>query len=253
MMSELVSVVTPAHNSAAFISDAIQSVSAQTYTNWEHVIVDDGSRDGTWEIVEAAARKDRRIRPLRFDKQQGAAAARNKGIQAANGRFIAFLDSDDQWLPEKLERQLDVMQAYRMALSYTAYEYVNEAGERQGRPVEVPETVDYETLLDGCVIGCLTAMYDAQRLGKRYMPDIRKRQDYGLWLDILKDVEGAVGINEVLAQLRVRPGSLSSNKLMAARYQWKVYREVEGLPLAKSMRHFGRYILHGIGKYSRRF
>lgn len=252
-MADLVSVITPTFNSEKFISDSIASVAGQGYEDLEHVIVDDCSGDATWDIVMSAARRDERIRPIRLPERGGPALARNTAIEASRGRYIAFLDSDDQWMPEKLERQLDVMQAYRMALSYTAYEYVNEAGQRKGAPVEVPETVDYETLLDGCVIGCLTAMYDAKRLGKRYMPDIRKRQDYGLWLDILKDVDGAVGVNEVLAQLRVRSGSLSSNKLMAARYQWKVYREVEGLPLAKSMRHFSRYILHGIGKHSRRF
>src|SRR5690606_21911418 len=170
---------------------------------------------------------------------------RNAGIKAAQGRYIAFLDSDDVWLPTKLEKQLEFMRRGDIAFSYCAYEKIDEEGEVFGR-VGVPRKVSYRGLLKVCVIGCLTAMYDTQKLGKVYMPLIRRRQDLGLWLRILKKIDYAYGLQEILAQYRVRNDSISANKMVAARYTWKLYREHERLPLLKAVYYFSFYAVNGL-------
>lgn len=250
MISELITIVTPAYNSAQFIATAIDSVRQQTIENWEMIIVDDCSTDRTLEIVEEYARLDRRIKLHRLSLRSGAAVARNYAIDKAHGRYIAFIDSDDAWVPQKLEKQVTFMRTKQAVLTYTAYEKMSEKGELSSRVVTVPDSVNYDQLLSGCVIGCLTAMYDTSILGKVFMPLIAKRQDYGLWLKILKQGHVAYGLNESLAYLRIRKGSVSSNKLVAAAYVWKLYREIENLPYWKSVYHFLSYAYHSAIKYS---
>lgn len=166
-------------------------------------------------------------------------------ISAARGRYIAFLDSDDQWLPNKLETQLRFMKDNDVAFSYGAYEKINETGEVVGT-VGVPDRVAYKDILKVCSIGCLTAMYDTERLGKVYMPLIRKRQDLGLWLRILKKESYAYGMQQVLGQYRLRQDSISANKLSAAKYMWKLYREVEALGIIPSSYYFIHYAVNGV-------
>lgn len=241
---ELVSIITPTYNSSEFIEETIYSVLNQTYENWELILVDDCSSDNTIKLISNFAEKDKRILILKNEKNEGAAISRNKAIKIAKGRFIAFLDSDDLWFPSKLEKQVEFSIINKFALTYSAYQKISEDGSLLGI-ISVPKKVSYKSILKTCSIGCLTAMYDTSILGKIYMPNIRKRQDYGLWLKILKKIDFAHGMNEILAQYRVRKNSISSNKLKAAKYQWKVYREVENLSLLSSIYYFINYFIYG--------
>lgn len=244
-----VSIVTPAHNAAPYIQGAIASVLDQSHQQWELIIIDDASKDNTLELIRAYGEQDKRIKIMTNDRQMGPAVTRNKGIEAARGRYIAFLDSDDLWHSKKLEKQLAFMQERQSPLSYTSYYTINEAGDRLPGSVRVPACTTYAELLNGCVIGCLTAMYDTQLVGKVEMPNILKRQDYALWLKLLRSGLRAHGLDELLAYYRIRSHSVSSNKLLAARYQWKVYREVEKLSLRRSLRHFVSYAYYGYRKH----
>lgn len=247
-MTPVVSIVMPAYNSAEFIKASVLSVLAQSFTDWELIIVDDASTDNTVDVVEQLQQSDSRIKLIRLEQNQGAAIARNTAITAATGRYIAFLDCDDLWLPDKLTRQLEAMAQHQCALSYSAYHVINESGERLTTFVP-PQQVSYGDLLRTCSIGCLTAMYDTQLLGKVTMPLIRKRQDYGLWLKILKQTPVAFGITEPLAEYRQRENSISSNKLKAAQFQWKIYREVEHIGWLRSVFYFINYAIAGVLKY----
>ncbi|MCL1049588.1 glycosyltransferase family 2 protein [Shewanella abyssi] len=244
-MQPLVSIIMPAYNSSEFICESIDSVLSQTYMNWELIITDDFSTDGTQNIIENYARKDNRIKFHFQDANLGAGAARNKSIRKSNGRFIAFLDSDDLWLQNKLEVQVKFMVDNDVALSYSGYKKFSRQG--VGGIVKPQQTVNYKQLLCSNVIGCLTAMYDSHLMGKRYMPLIRKRQDMGLWLDILKDIDCAKAIPEVLAMYRVDSG-MTQNKFHVLKYQWRFYRDVVGLSRVKSLMFFVIYSYKGFIK-----
>lgn len=239
-----VSIITPLHNADRYISEAIESVIAQTYQNWELIVVDDASDDGSVPIVESYAQKDSRIELIKLSQNSGAAVARNTAIGQARGRYIAFLDSDDTWIKDKLERQLAFMRATGCPFSFSAYERMDEQGHAKG-VVGVPETVSYRQMLKTSVIGCLTAIYDTAHFGKVYMPLIRKRQDYGLWLRLLKQIDYACGIQHPLARYRVRQGGISSNKLNTSLYTWQVYRQLEKLPLWSCCYYFTHYAVRG--------
>ncbi|NNN45451.1 MULTISPECIES: glycosyltransferase family 2 protein [unclassified Vibrio] len=241
----MVSIITPSYNCANYIFETISSVLSQTYSEWEMIIVDDCSTDNSVSVIKSHIEKDSRIKLIQLNENSGAAIARNTAIEAAQGRYIAFLDSDDLWEPEKLATQISFMQKNDIAFSFSAYHKVDEQGVNIGK-VDVPEKVTYQKLLKCCVIGCLTAIYDTQKLGKVYMPLIRKRQDFGLWLRILKKCDSAYGLNIPLAKYRIRKDSISSNKLKAAQYNWKLYREVEKLSLFKSVYYFSHYAINGV-------
>ena len=185
-MNNLVSIITPCYNSENFISETINSVLNQTYKNWEMIIVDDVSTDRSVDIISTFCKQDARIQLHQLLDNSGAAIARNKAIELAQGTFIAFLDSDDLWLPKKLEYQLDFMLKNKYLLSYTSYEIINEDGNLTNKIINCKDKLDYKRMLYSNEIGCLTAMYNRDILGKIFMPEIRKRQDYGLWLKILK-------------------------------------------------------------------
>ncbi|WP_019628314.1 glycosyltransferase family A protein [Thioalkalivibrio sp. AKL10] len=223
----------PVYNGERFVESSIRSVLAQTFVDWELIVVDDASDDASRRIVRGFAEQDERIRLVQLERNEGAAVARNTAIDLSRGRYIAFLDGDDLWLAHKLERQLAFMREEGAAFSYGAYERVDENG-RYLAPVGVPDRLRYRELLKTCYVGCLTAMYDTKVFGKRYMPLIRRRQDYALWLELLRDGETALGLNEVLGVYRVRSGSISSNKASTSLYTWRMYREVEGLSLTHS-------------------
>jgi glycosyltransferase involved in cell wall biosynthesis len=244
-VSDLVSVIMPTYNSAAFMDVSVRSVLAQTYPHWELLIADDASSDDSHKKAQQYALEDSRIRALRLPVNGGAAEARNLAIREARGRYIAFLDSDDCWLPVKLEHQVAAMQANNWPFTYTSYTKVDESGRILGE-VGVPSSVTYGELLKTCVIGCLTAMYDTRALGKVEMPLIRKRQDFGLWLRILKKTPRAYGLQEPLAIYKVRGDSISANKKSAASYTWKLYREVENLPLPYALWIFANYAVRGV-------
>ena len=248
-MNRTVSIITPAYNSQAFIKACIESVLNQTWRDWQLLVVDDCSSDDTFQITRSYQEKDQRITVLRNDSNLGPAATRNAAISRADGRYIAFLDSDDLWLPHKLERQTRFMEEHKVALCYSSYGKITETGEPLGRIVRVPERVTYSQLLNNCVIGCLTVVYDTNQTGKVYMPEIRRRQDFGLWLRILKSGHVAKGIDEPLAYLRVHRGSLSRNKLVAMWYTWRLYRDAERLPLLRSGYHFANYVIRSSRKH----
>ena len=243
----LVSIITPSYNSSQYIEKMIKSIISQTYNNWELLITDDCSTDDTWRLLNNYKEKDKRIRIFQLDKNCGPGIARNNSIKHAKGRFIAFCDSDDLWKPEKLENQIKFMLENNYYLTYSSYEVIDKNDTLKGifRP---PPKVTYKDLLKTCSIGCLTAVYDSKKLGKLYMPGIRKRQDYALWLEILKKIDFAYSYNEYLAMYRVKSGSVSSNKLNAARYQWRIYRNVENIGIIKSSFYMLHYTINGILK-----
>ncbi len=241
-----VSVVTPMYNAASHIGDAIGSVLRQTHGDWEMLVVDDCSSDDSAEIVSRLARRDKRIKLIRSRENLGPAEARNIGIEASEGRYLAFLDSDDLWHPEKLQRQIEFMRS-GARLSYTAYQKISEDGAHLGRPIPVRDEVGYAQMLNTNAIPCLTAMLDVRQVGKRYMPAVG-HEDYAYWLNILRDGVVAHGLNQVLAYYRVRSGSVSNDKLKAAGFQWRIYRRVEKLSLPRSLYHFTCYTYHGLKK-----
>jgi glycosyltransferase involved in cell wall biosynthesis len=248
MRESLVSIITPLYNSENFISKTIDSVLNQTYKNWEMIIVDDCSTDSGVNIVKRYQKECKKIKLIKLNDNSGAAVTRNVAIKKANGRFIAFLDSDDYWHPEKLKKQISFMLNNNYAFTYTYYQNVD-INNKKGKIITAPDNVTYHGLLDSGVIGCLTAIYDSNKLDKVYMPLIRKRQDYALWLKILKKDIKAYCLDEVLAYYRKGNDSISSNKLSAAKYQWKIYREIEKLSLLKSLYHFIKYFYLGTIKH----
>ncbi|MCB0496675.1 MAG: glycosyltransferase family 2 protein [Cyclobacteriaceae bacterium] len=248
MEHPLVSIITPTFNAEKYVGETISSVIAQTYKNWELLITDDCSTDKTKEIVTHYSKEDSRIKLFALSKNVGAGEARNNSIKNASGRFMAFLDGDDLWLPNKLEKQIGFMLINNYPLSYTSYIKIEENGKEKGI-IHVPEKAYYKDLLNTNVIATLTTIYDSEILGKCYMNTLKKRQDYCLWLSILKRIDFASGIDEVLAKYRVSKSSLSGNKLSAMTYQWKVYREIEKLGLLKSIYHFINYAFYGYLKY----
>lgn len=241
----LVSIITPSYNSSKYILNTIQSIKKQSYKNWELIIVDDCSIDKSREVIKSCIKEDARIKLICLEKNSGAAVARNTGIENANGRFIAFLDSDDTWHPKKLEKQIKFMLDNQYYFTYTGYRKVDENGAFI-KNAKMPKSINYNKLLKTNYIGCLTAIYDSEKLGKIYFPLIRKRQDYALWLKILKIIPNAYGLQEDLANYTVRSGSISANKINVAKYNWMVYRKVEKLSLIRAIYCFVNYVILGI-------
>lgn len=243
----LVSIITPVHNAEKFLRACLESVLAQTYKHWEHIIVDDCSSDNSMAIIREFAQKDSRIKFIQLSKNSGAGVARNKAIEKAAGNYIAFLDSDDLWFDKKLMIQIAFMQDNGYSFTFTSYDKINEAGNKISE-VHAKERITYNTALYKNPIGCLTVMYDVSFFGKEFMPVIRKRQDYALWLRLLKKTD-AHWLNSVLASYRVGNNSISSNKASLLRYEWKIYREVEGLSFGKSLFYLLSAILLKLKSY----
>lgn len=231
----LVSVVMPTFNCGQFIEESIQSVLNQTMRDWELQIVDDCSTDGTSDIVKSYMNKYENIYYHCFSENRGPAAARTEAIRRARGKYIAFLDSDDIWLPQKLEKQIAFMKKNGAKFSCTAYSQIDEKGSPMKVVCVPPEKTSYNKMFYlSDPIGNLTVMYDQEALGKYEVPQIRKRNDYALWLRMLHDVDYCYGMPDVLAAYRVRKGSVSSNKMRLIKYQWHLYREIEGMSIWKS-------------------
>ena len=226
-MDDLVSIITPVYNAEKFIQDTIHSVQNQSYQHWEHLLVDDCSSDNSQIIIEELARKDSRIKYFKLDKNWGPAVARNKAIELAQGRYLAFLDADDLWFEFHLKASLDFMKINSHAFVFASFKRSNENLEFVYSDFVVPEKVSYTDILKSNSIGCLTVVVDTQILGKKYMPLIRKRQDMGLWLKYLKEAQYAYGIRKPHAIYRIRENSLSRDKKSLIKYQWEFYRKVE--------------------------
>ncbi|PJI32571.1 glycosyltransferase family 2 protein [Acinetobacter pseudolwoffii] len=244
-MNSIVSIITPSFNSVNYICHTIESILNQSYKNWELIIIDDCSTDDSCTVIQKYVDQDSRIKLIKLEENSGAAIARNIGIKHASGRFIAFLDSDDTWHPEKLEKQIKFMLDNQYYFTYTGYRKVDENGAFI-KNAKMPKSINYNKLLKTNYIGCLTAIYDSEKLGKIYFPLIRKRQDYALWLKILKIIPNAYGLQEDLANYTVRSDSISANKLNVAKYNWTVYREVEKLSLIHAIYCFINYAILGI-------
>lgn len=244
-MSGKVSIITPMYNSAGTISQTIESAVSQSYTDWELLLIDDCSTDNSLEIAKKYQARDSRIKVLKLDSNSGAAKARNTGIKESIGRYIAFLDSDDLWSPEKLKTQIEFMKVNQCSFSFTAYNKITESGKYLHR-VGVPKKVSYKGLLKTNVVGCFTAIYDTNHFGKVLMPNIRKRQDFGLWLRLLKKTPYGYGINKSLGYYRVMSESVSSNKMNTAMYNWTLYRHVENLSFISSCYYFAHYAVKGV-------
>lgn len=245
-MWPLVSIITPLFNAEAFILKTIGSVQDQTYQNWEMIIVDDCSTDNGATLVKEKAKNDKRIKIVCNDSNLGSGESRNKGIELAKGKYISFLDADDQWLPFKLERQITFMEKANKNFTFAYYRLVNDKGEVIGSRDRFPSKVSYKDTLKSNKIGCLTAVYNANALGKVYMEIIRKRQDYTLWLKLLRKTDYAYCIPEILAEYTVRKNSISSNKFKLFKYNWKVLREIEHLSVLKSAYYLSFHLIYKI-------
>jgi teichuronic acid biosynthesis glycosyltransferase TuaG len=250
-MAELVSVVMPNFNGARFIGPAMRSALDQSHGELELIVVDDGSTDDSRDIIAQLERQDQRVRAFYETERQGPAVARNRAIAAARGRYVAFLDSDDLWEAQKLSTQVALHERAGCVLSYTGYRKIDETGRALGDPLPMPARVTYGDLLRTCPIYCSTAMYDTRKAGKVRMPDIFRRQDYALWLELLRGGGAAIGCKECLTRYRVHPTSLSANKIVAARYQWRVLRELEHQALGPAVYYFTTYALRGMVKFMR--
>lgn len=248
MKENLVSIITPMYNSEKYIVSTIESVLRQTYKNWEMIIVDDCSTDSSSEIAKLYSEKDKRIKYIRTEKNSGVSNARNLALKEANGSFIAFLDSDDTWKNEKLKKQIEFMQKNDYIITFTAYELMDENGNKIHKEIMVPNSVDYKTLLKGNVLGCLTVIIDRKKLGFDIKMSGERHEDYVLWLSILKKGISAYGLNEVLASYRKSSTSLSGNKFKAAKWTWNIYRNIEKIPFPKAIYYFINYAINGIKK-----
>ncbi len=236
----LVSIITPMYNGENFIAETIESVLAQSYRNWELLITDDCSKDKGPKIVKSYSEKDQRIKLFELESNGGGAVARNNSIKEAKGEFIAFLDSDDLWVPEKLKKQINWMIENKYDFTYSVYQHMTEGGELKPVISKIKDRIDYNDMLRNNCIGCLTAIYNAKKLGKIYMPIVRVGQDFALWLQVLKKSNMAYGLNENLAYYRIRNGSVSRNKFKKMKYMWDIYREIEKLNMIKS----GYYLIY---------
>lgn len=250
LVNNLVSIITPAYNAEKYIKDTIASVIAQTYTNWEMIIVDDSSNDNTNEIIKEYQQKEKKIRLITLLKNQGIANARNIAIQNARGRYIAFLDSDDIWEKEKLEKQINFMRKNNVYFSYHDYKLLNLSTKKE-KIISVPKQLDYLTLLKGNRTGsCLTICLDRKIVDEINFPNA-KHEDYICWLNILKKYNLiAFGLNEILGTYKVGKKSITSNKLQSAIWNWQVYRQSQKLSIIKSIYYMYFYIINGIKKYS---
>lgn len=244
----LVSIIMPNYNGSKYLRETIDSVLSQTYKNWELLFVDDCSTDNSLEIVQQY--DDSRIRVIKNTVNSGAAISRNKAIEAANGRWIAFLDSDDLWNKNKLLKHLEFMTQSQIPFSFTHYSVLNSENKLITEFSPSKDTYNYNTILKHCYIGCSTVIYDREKIGKVYMPtDAIEREDFACWLKILKSGENATCFHECLTTYRVHSNSVSSNKFKIIKYQWNVYRKIEKLSLFRSLYYMAHWAILGVLKY----
>jgi teichuronic acid biosynthesis glycosyltransferase TuaG len=245
-MNTQVSIITPSYNSSQYIRETVQSVISQTYSDWELIIVDDGSIDNSDLIIKELVNSDTRIKAFFLKENKGVAFARNKAISEASGRYIAFLDSDDIWSSDKLEKQLKFMKINAIAFSFTSYQPFSSF--KSYKVIHAPQKISYEELLRNTIIGCLTVVIDTEFIKKIFMPDYATSQDYAAWLLILKKGYFAYGFNENLAKYRVVSTSNSANKIEMIKGVWSIYRESEKLNILQSFWCLINYMFNAILK-----
>lgn len=249
MTNPLVSIVTPCYNAKDTISQTILSVINQTYQNWELLVVDDCSTDNTAEIIAEYSGKDNRIKYFKTDVSSGSPSLpRNIGIENAKGEYIAFLDSDDIWFPNKLKQQIDFIKNHGYRFVYSDYEKINHSGDRNNRIIRVPASSSFWDVIETCTIPCLTVILSREAIGKTRFKSVPK-EDFVFWLDILKKDIIAYNEGEVLALYREGRKSRSSNKIEMIKNQWKVLRSVEGVKPIVASYFMLHYIFRGILKF----
>lgn len=244
-----VSVITPAYNAASFLGQTIESVQNQTYSDWEMIIVDDCSTDGTFDIAQKTAQSDARIKVLKNRENSGVAVSRNNAIDAASGEYIAFLDSDDLWLPRKLEEQVAFMDAGGYALTYTDYQKFDSKTGNKGKVVRAPSCMTAKRIYGDTSIGCLTVMVNRRLVGNFHMPKIEHTEDNATWQEILSRGFTAYGLGQVLALYREGTASMTSSKKNAAKKQWRTYREYYKFSVPRSIYYFCNYAYHAVKKH----
>jgi len=248
--NNLVSIITPLYNNENFLNDCITSVINQTYKSWEMLIVDDKSTDNSYKLALNFSELDSRIKVYQTEANSGAGLARNLAIEKSNGKYIAFLDSDDIWHHDKLKIHIKEMIENNASFSHTSYGYLTESGVRLKKTLKVSSNwIGYYDLLKKTEISCLTAIYDAHKLGKVYMPDIRRKQDYGLWLSILRKGVKSYPVNQTLAWYRQVSGSATSKKHKLILKHYKFLRQNQGLNFFKSIYYTFWWGINGIKRY----
>lgn len=247
MEKDLVSIIVPVYNSERFLNDTINTVLNQTYQNWELIFVNDCSTDESENIIKKFSKKDKRIKLFSQKKNGGAALARNRGIDEAQGEFICFLDADDLWVKNKLELQVNFIKSNNCEFIYGGYEFANDKGIPNGKVVKVPSKITYKQALKNTTIWTCTVMFNMNKLSKEliYMPNVAS-EDTACWWKILKKIDCAFGINEVLAYYRRSENTLSSNKLVAIKRIWFLYRKVENLSFFNSAYCFVNYAIRAV-------
>lgn len=236
-MKDLVSIITPVYQCERFIEHTIKSVQSQTYQNWEMLLVDDCTPDNSPAIIEKLAASDSRLKYIKLKENSGAAVARNAALEQAKGRYIAYLDADDVWFPNKLESQIDFMNANDVQFSCCDYEKIEEDGTKLNKIVHMPKTITYQQLLRNTIIQTVGVIVDLDKVDRKLlvMPNVRRGQDSATWLQMLRNGVVFTGQNEVLAQYRRVSRSLSANKFSAMKRTWFLYRGVEHLSVPKSL------------------
>lgn len=247
-MNDMVSIIMPSYNTGEYIKQTINSVLAQTYKNWELIIVDDCSTDSTDEIVEQFL-TDKRIKYLKNEHNSGAAVSRNRALREAKGKWIAFLDSDDLWMPEKLMWQIKFMKKHNFYFSYTNYSEIDESGKPNGITVTGPKRITKTGMFNYCWPGCLTVMYDGEYVGLVQIKDIKKNNDYAMWLKVCKMADCYL-LDECLAQYRKgRIGSVSTHGIITMiGWHYKLFHEAEGQGIIASLFNTGRNMMLGFYK-----
>lgn len=248
----LVSIVMPAYNCEKYVVEAINSILAQTYRNWELLVLDDGSKDNTLRIIKEFSQKDSRIKALPNGKNMGVSATRNRGIELASGEWIAFLDSDDMWKPEKLEKQFEIVEKEAAEFLFTGSSYINEEGESFKGIFEVPEKVTYKKLRNQNVISCSSVLVKKKYFKNIKMEKDEMHEDYAVWLRILKLGVIAYGVNEPLLIYRISRNSKSGNKIKTVKMTYKVFRFVGINPIGSAY-FMMRHVIASVGKYKRIF
>lgn len=249
-MNPKVSIITPSFNSEQYIEETVKSVINQTYNNWEMIIVDDCSSDNTCDVVEELSRGDSRIKLIRLEKNSGAAMARNTALHNSTGKFIAYLDADDLWYPDKLSKQVSFMLKNKYGFTCTSYEVITNDGNPLYKYIHMKDRVDYKGFLVNNLLQTVGIMVDTDIVSKECleMPNMRRRQDAATWLQVLKSGNDCYGLDEIIAKYRRTDGSLSSNKSKAIKGIWYLYREVEHLSLLFSCYCFFRYAVLAVWK-----
>ena len=247
MKNDLVSIIIPVYNAEKFLNETISTVLDQTYKNWELLLINDCSKDNSKKIFEKY-QNNKNITWFDLEKNSGASIARNKGIELSKGKYICFLDADDLWEKDKIEKQISFMKKVDCAFSFTGYEFADKDGKPNGKKVHVPNKINYKQALKNTTIWTSTVMFDMTKLSKDdvYMPNIRRGQDTATWWKVLKKVDFAYGLSEILSFYRRTSDTLSSNKIKALKRTWYLYRNVENLNIFKSSYYFIFYCFNAI-------